>query len=110
MDAAEVAPAAGALALPLPVVVPPELDVLEELDAAVVEAELAVLFELLDSLELESDLRLSVLYQPDPFRITPTGKISRRVWPPQVGHTRTGSSVTLCRRSKRPPQPPHSYS
>jgi hypothetical protein len=58
----------------------------------------------------ETPFRLSVMYQPEPLKIIPTGWMTRRQGPPQLGQTCTGSSVTFWRRSNRFPQDPHSYS
>lgn len=55
-------------------------------------------------------LRLSVMYQPEPLKITPTGCSTRRVSPPQLGQTRIGSSLIDCNFSKRWRQARHSYS
>jgi hypothetical protein len=65
---------------------------------------------LLASVGLESGRRLSVRYQPEPLKITPTGWITLRVCPPQVGHSRTGSSAMRWRRSNLRRQALHSYS
>jgi hypothetical protein len=58
----------------------------------------------------EPPLRLSVMYQPEPLKIIPTGWMTLRQGPPQLGQACTGSSVTFWRRSKRFLQDPHSYS
>jgi hypothetical protein len=42
-----------------------------------------------------SPFRLSVTYQPEPLKIMPTGWMTRRHAPPQVGQTLIGSSVTF---------------
>jgi hypothetical protein len=55
-------------------------------------------------------LRLSVTYQPEPLKMTPTGCNTRRVSPPQFGHTRMGSSLNDCSLSNRWRHVPHSYS
>lgn len=46
-----------------------------------------------DVVDAASDLRLSVMYQPDPLKMIPAGKSTRLVVPPHVGHTVIGSSV-----------------
>src|SRR4051812_37943559 len=65
-----------------------------------------------DSLEEEDeDLRLSVMYHPEPLKITPTGCITRRIGPlPQLRHSVKGSAVIDCIFSKRVLQFLHSYS
>src|SRR5437899_43823 len=70
----------------------------------------APLFSVLPVVGADSLLRLSVLYQPEPLKMIPTGWKSRRVVPPQVGQTEIGSSTTRCRISKRVRQSVHSYS
>ena len=54
--------------------------------------------------------RLSVTYQPEPLKMIPTGCITRRTVPPQVGQTEIGSSVIFWRTSKRFLHEVHSYS
>lgn len=62
------------------------------------------------SVELE-DLRLSVMYQPLPLKITPTGWKMRWIGPlPQFTHSVSGSAVIGCIFSKRLAQFLHSYS
>src|SRR6185436_14675714 len=39
------------------------------------------------------DLRLSVIYQPEPLKTMPTGWKTRRTAPAQAGHVRSGSSL-----------------
>lgn len=68
---------------------------------------------LLDVLEplLLFELRLSVMYQPLPLKITPTGCSTRRMGPcPQRAHSVSGSAVTGCIFSNRCPQFLHAYS
>jgi hypothetical protein len=52
---------------------------------------LALAEGLLDSLEV--DLRLSVMYQPEPLKTIPAGKSTRRTLPPQRGHSVIGASA-----------------
>jgi hypothetical protein len=40
----------------------------------------------------EVEERLSVMYHPDPLNTIPTGKSTRRTWPPHSGHSVTGGS------------------
>jgi hypothetical protein len=67
-------------------------------------------------LELEGwvallDFRLSVMYQPEPLKITPTGWSTRLTGPPpQFRHSVSGSAVMDCIFSKRVWQFLHSYS
>ena len=57
------------------------------------------------------DLRLSVMYQPEPLKIMPTGCKTRRTGPPpQFSHTVSGSEVMDWSFSKRFWQFLHSYS
>ena len=63
-----------------------------------------------DVVDAASDLRLSVMYQPDPLKMIPAGKSTRLVAPPHAGHTVIGSSVIRWRTSKRFRQDVHSYS
>jgi len=61
--------------------------------------------DLFDSLELLSaalpllPFRLSVLYQPLPLKITPTGCNPRRTEPPHASHVVSGASEKLWRFS-----------
>ena len=65
----------------------------------------SLLDSLLDSLDDEGALlRLSVMYQPLPLKITPTGWNTLRIGPyPQLTHSVSGSAVTGCIFSNRSP-------
>ena len=65
---------------------------------------------LVEGAEAVSDLRLSVIYQPEPLKTIPGGKSTRLVTPPQEGQTVIGSSLTRWRTSNRFRQSVHSYS
>ena len=83
------------------------------LDDEVVDAdELALLDRELEELEVGSVGRgfESVTYQPEPLKMIPAGKRTRRNSPPQVGQTLSGSSLNFCLRSTRDLHPRHSYS
>ena len=41
-------------------------------------------------------LRLSVMYHPEPLKITPAGKIIRRTAPLHLGHSVSGGSLKRC--------------
>ncbi len=58
-----------------------------------------------------ADFLLSVIYQPLPLKITPTGWKMRRIGPcPQFMHSVMGSAVIGCTFSNRVPHDLHSYS
>lgn len=87
---------------------PEELGVLGELLELAALAVLDVLdVDELDELEELEETgstcvgRESVEYQPDPLKMIPAGYRSRRMSPPQVGQTFSGSSLKCCRRSTR---------
>ena len=66
---------------------------------------------LLGGVEALSDFRLSVMYQPLPLKMTPTGWNTRRTGPfPHTSHSVSGSAVKGCTLSKREPHDLHSYS